>query len=110
MSCGCYNEGVFKSRAGIEFGQRHFVTDILHADDIAVFATMNSKNLNIPHDISDTARPPFGLVISAEKSEILTVDGTFVNVHVNGVDMDQAQQFNRLTLLCGREKEQLHRQ
>ncbi|KAL6730841.1 hypothetical protein Aduo_001773 [Ancylostoma duodenale] len=94
---------VFKKRAGVECGQQQFVTDLMYADDVAIFANDKAEATSILNDISVTAQP-YGLIINAEKTKVLTTDGAPVIVHLNEAELEQVQNFKYLESIVQEKK------
>ncbi|EYC40231.1 hypothetical protein Y032_0623g763 [Ancylostoma ceylanicum] len=86
---------VMKNRIGVEFGRGQFITDLMYADDLAIFANDEDEAISILHDISMISEA-YGLTINADKTTILTTDGTPVSVLLNGVELEQVQHFKYL--------------
>ncbi|EYC46121.1 hypothetical protein Y032_0407g912 [Ancylostoma ceylanicum] len=94
---------VMKNRIGVEFGRGQFVTDLMYADDIAIFANDEDEAMSFLHDISMISKA-YGLTINAEKTKVLTTDGTSVSVLLNGVELEQVQHFKYLGSIVQQKK------
>lgn len=64
-----------------EFDISVSVTDLMSADDSAIL-----------HDIAQTAKS-YGLEINMDKTKVLTTDGSRTTVHLEGVQIEQVQEF-----------------
>ncbi|EYB84735.1 hypothetical protein Y032_0311g2149 [Ancylostoma ceylanicum] len=94
---------VMKNRIGVEFGRGQFITDLMYADDIAIFANDEDEAMSILHDISMISKA-YGPTINAEKTKVLTTDGTLVSVLLNGVELEQVQHFKYLGSILQQKK------
>ncbi|MCP6711231.1 hypothetical protein NL489_28185, partial [Klebsiella pneumoniae] len=58
---------VFKDRHGVKFGDQHHITDLMFADDSAIFASDDANTTDILNHVTQAAKP-YGLQINAEKT------------------------------------------
>ena len=86
---------VFEDRRGVEVGEGQVLTDLMYADDSAVLANDDDEATAIINDIQNAARP-YGLIINAEKTEVLTSDGSPASVRLGDVELKQVSQFKYL--------------
>jgi hypothetical protein len=86
---------VFRDRHGVRFGNQHLITDLMFADDSAIFANDDAEATAILNDIARTAKP-YGLQINAEKTRVLTTDGSLTTVQLDGVQIEQVKEFKYL--------------
>ncbi|KAL0192339.1 hypothetical protein M9458_010635, partial [Cirrhinus mrigala] len=82
----------FDGRRGVQFADDQFVTDLMFADDSAIFAQDDAEATDILYDIACHARP-YGLKISAEKTKVMTTDGSPATVYLEDVQLEQVQKF-----------------
>ncbi|KAI2650200.1 putative 149 kDa protein [Labeo rohita] len=80
-----------------------FVTDLMFADDSAIFAQDDAGATDILYDIARHARP-YGLKISAEKTKVMTTDGSPAIVYLEDVHLEQVQKFKYLGSLIQEKK------
>ena len=59
---------VFANRRGVQFDVDQFITDLMFADDSAIFADSDADATDILHDIAQVAQS-YGLKINAEKTK-----------------------------------------
>ena len=64
----------FEGRRGVQYDKNNFITDLMFADDSAVFADTDVEATDCLNDIGDIAKS-YGLKINAEKTKVLTTDG-----------------------------------
>lgn len=86
---------VFEARAGVVFDATRFITDLMFADDSAFFADSDTEATEILGDIADAAAP-YGLKINADKTKVLTTDGSQTIVFLNGTQIEQVHEFKYL--------------
>ncbi|EYC37722.1 hypothetical protein Y032_0769g2196 [Ancylostoma ceylanicum] len=75
----------------------------MYADDIAVVANDEAEAASILDDISLTART-YGLIVKAERTKVLTTDGTPVVVRLNEAELEQVQNFEYLRSIAQEKK------
>lgn len=83
---------VFAGRQGVQFDSNDSVTDLMFAVDRAIFAKGDADATDILHDIAQTAKS-YGLEINVDKTKELTTDGSRTTVHLEGVQIEQVQEF-----------------
>ncbi|RXN17950.1 hypothetical protein ROHU_026500 [Labeo rohita] len=74
----------------VQFADDQFVTDLMFADDSAIFVQDDAEATDILYDIARHARP-YGLKISAEKTKVMTTDGSPATVYLEDVLLEQVQ-------------------
>jgi hypothetical protein len=94
---------VFEGRQGVKFGQDQFITDLMYADDSAIFAENETEATQILHDIKTIAHP-FGLKINTDKTKVLSSDGSPVIVQLDGVQLEQVNEFKYLGSIIQEQK------
>lgn len=75
---------VFAGRQGVQFNINDSVSDLMSADDSAIFAKGDADAADILHDMAQTAKS-YGLEINVDKTKVLTMDGSRTTVHLEGV-------------------------
>lgn len=75
----------------------------MFADDSAIFAEDDTEATHILYDIARHSKL-YGLKVNAEKTKVLTTDGSPTIVHLNGVQIKQVQQFQYLGSLVEEKK------
>ncbi|CAI5653223.1 unnamed protein product [Oreochromis niloticus] len=93
----------FEGRRGVQASTDRFIIDLVFAGDIGVFAGDDTKVTDILFDIAWHSKP-YGLKINAEKTKVLTTDGSPAIVHLDGVQIKQVQQFKYLGSLVEEKK------
>ncbi|RXN27750.1 hypothetical protein ROHU_019759 [Labeo rohita] len=93
----------FDGCRGVQFADDQFVTDLMFADDSAIFAHDDAEATDILYDIARHARP-YGLKISAEKTKVMTTDGSPAAVYLEDVQLEQVQKFKYLSSLIQEKK------
>jgi hypothetical protein len=93
----------FDGQRGVQFGQDQYVTDLMYADDSAVFAETETEASEILQRIK-TAAYPYGLKINADKTKAFTSDGSHVSIHLDGFQLEQVQQFKYLGCIIEQNK------
>ena len=86
---------VFTDRHGTLYDANQSITDLMYADDSAIFADEDHEASLILRDIQEAARP-FGLKINTDKTKVLTTDGSPGQVFLDGVQLEQVPQFKYL--------------
>ena len=86
---------VFNDKGGIQYGAEGFITDLMFADDSAIFAESDAEATNILHDIAIVAEP-YGLKINSDKTKVLTSDGSPAIVFLNNLQIEQVKEFKYL--------------
>lgn len=86
---------VFDKRPGVQFGQNQHITDLMFADDSAVFAETEGDASAILHDIKTTAYA-YGLKINGNKTKVITSDGSRISIDLDGTQIEQVEQFKYL--------------
>ena len=94
---------VFTNRCGVQFGENEFITDLMFADDSVVFADTEAEASAIIHDIKDAAYP-YGLTINADKTKVLTSNGSPVIINLDNVQLEQVQYFKYLGSIVEEQK------
>ena len=93
----------FKGKRGVQFGLNNFLTDLMFADDSAVFADANAKATNILYNIAHIAQS-YGLKINADKTKVINTDGSPANVYLEGIQIEQVKKFKYLGSLLQEKK------
>ena len=93
----------FKGRSGVQFGLNNFLTDLMFADDSAVFADADAGATNILYNIVHIAQS-YGLKINADKTKVITTDGSPANVYLDGIQIEQVEKFKYLGSLLQEKK------
>ena len=93
----------FQGRRGVQCGKSCFVTDLMFADDSAIFAGTDVEATDILCDISHIAQG-YGLKINADKTKVLVTDGSQATVHLEGVQIEQVREFKYLGALIAEKK------
>lgn len=94
---------VFNGRLGVQFDAEQYLTDLAFADDSAIFANDDAEATDILFQVARTALT-YGLRINAEKTKVLTTDGSVANVHLEGVQIEQFGEFKYLGSLIEQQK------
>lgn len=71
------------------------MTDLISADDSAIFAKGDADAADILHDTAQAAKS-YGMEINVDKTKVLTTDGSRTTVHLEGVQIEQVQEFKCL--------------
>ena len=82
----------FKSRRGVQFGLNNFLTDLMFADDSAVFANVDVEATSILCNIAHIAQS-YGLKINADKTKVITTNGSPAIIYLDGIQIEQVEQF-----------------
>uniref|UniRef100_A0A914XPG8 Reverse transcriptase domain-containing protein n=1 Tax=Plectus sambesii TaxID=2011161 RepID=A0A914XPG8_9BILA len=93
----------FANRHGVQYDVDQFITDLMFADDSAVFADTDAEATDTLYNIARIAQS-YGLKINAEKTKALTTDGLPTHVHLNGVQIEQVREFKYLGSLAQEKK------
>ena len=93
----------FKNKRGVQFGLNNFLTDLMFADDSAVFADADAKATNILYNITHIAQS-YGLKINADKTKVITTDGSSANIYLDGIQIEQVEKFKYLGSLLQEKK------
>uniref|UniRef100_A0A914W8L9 Reverse transcriptase domain-containing protein n=1 Tax=Plectus sambesii TaxID=2011161 RepID=A0A914W8L9_9BILA len=94
---------VFANRHGAQYDVNQFITDLMFADDGAVFADTDAEATDTLYNIARIAQS-YGLKINAEKTKALTTDGSPAHVHLNGGQIEQVREFKYLGSLVQEKK------
>uniref|UniRef100_A0A914XBV3 Reverse transcriptase domain-containing protein n=1 Tax=Plectus sambesii TaxID=2011161 RepID=A0A914XBV3_9BILA len=94
---------VFANRHSAQYNVNQFITDLMFADDSAVFANTDAEATDTLYNIAQIAQS-YGLKINAEKTKALTTDGLPAHVHLNGVQIEQVREFKYLGSLVQEKK------
>ena len=86
---------VFEKRHGVKYDVTNCLTDLMFADDSAVLTDTDNDATDILKDIAHTAQS-YGLQINAEKTKVITTDGSTANVFLNGTQIEQVKEFKYL--------------
>ena len=73
-----------KGRRGVQFGLNNFLTDLMFSNDSAVFADADAEATNILYNITHISQS-YGLKINADKTKVITTDGSPENVYLEGI-------------------------
>ncbi|RXN27394.1 hypothetical protein ROHU_020086 [Labeo rohita] len=92
----------FKIKTGVRQDDQ-FVTDLMFADDSAIFVQDDAEAADILYDIARHARP-YGLKISAKKTKVMTTDGSSATVYLEDVQLEQVQKLKYLGSLIQEKK------
>ncbi len=82
----------FQNRRGVQCDKDHFLTDLMFADDIVILVNDNAEATCILCDIACIAQS-YGLKINADKTKVLSTDGSLAIIHLDGDQIEQVQQF-----------------
>ena len=93
----------FKDKRGVQFGLNNFLTDLMFADDSAVFANADEEATNILYNIAHIAQS-YGLNINADKTKVITTDGSPANVYLEGIQIEQVENIKYLGSLLQENK------
>lgn len=93
----------FEGRRGVQASTDRFITDLMFADDSAIFAEDDTETTHVLYDITRHSKL-YGLKVNAEKTKVLTTDGSPTIVHLDGVQIKQVQQFQYLGSLIEEKK------
>ncbi|KAK6056685.1 hypothetical protein COOONC_05807 [Cooperia oncophora] len=85
----------FNGRQGVQYGEGGFLTDLMFADDSAIFAETDEEATNIMCSLSEIAQS-YGLKINAEKTKVMTSDGSPASVRLGSVALEQVSNFKYL--------------
>ena len=92
-----------RNRRGVQYAEDHSLTDLMFADDSAIFTDNAAEATDILYDIARIAQQ-YGLKINVDKTKVLTTDGSPATVHFEGVQIDQVQDFKYLGSLVQEKK------
>jgi hypothetical protein len=81
----------------------NFLTDLMFADDSAIFADTDAEATDILYHIASIAQS-YGLRINIDKTKVMTTDGSQANVHLDEVQIEQVQEFKYLGSLVQEKK------
>ena len=73
------------------------------ADDSAVFADADAEATNILYNITHIAQS-YDLKINADKTKVITTDGSLANVYLEGIQIKQVEKFKYLGSLLQEKK------
>ena len=85
----------FRDRKGVQYDKNGFITDLMFADDSAIFTNSDTEATNTLRDIAHIAQG-YGLTINAEKTKVLVTDGTLATVDLEGIQIEQVREFKYL--------------
>uniref|UniRef100_A0A8C9WF11 Reverse transcriptase domain-containing protein n=1 Tax=Scleropages formosus TaxID=113540 RepID=A0A8C9WF11_SCLFO len=80
----------FEGRCGVQYDVNNFLTDLMLATDILCQIACTTQS--------------YGLRINADKTKVMTTDGSQANVHLNGIQIEQVQEFKYLGSLVQEKK------
>ena len=89
----------FKGKRGVQFGLNNFLTDLMFADDSAVFADADAEATNILYNIAHITQS-YSLKINADKTKVMTTDGSPANVYLEGIQIEQVEKIKYLGSHC----------
>ena len=75
----------------------------MFADDSAVFADADAEATSILCNIAHIAQS-YGLKINADKTKVITTDGSPANVYLEGIQIEQVEKFKYLGSLLQEKK------
>ena len=93
----------FKGKRGVQFGLNNFLTDLMFADDSAVFADVDAGATNILYNIAHIVQS-YSLKINADKTKVITTDGSPANVYLEGIQIKQVEKIKYLGSLLQEKK------
>jgi CRISPR/Cas system CSM-associated protein Csm2 small subunit len=93
----------FENRRGVQYDVNNFLTDLMFADDSAIFADTDAEATDILYHIARIAQS-YGLRINADKTKVMTTDGSQAIVHLDGVQIEHVQEFKYLGSLVQEKK------
>uniref|UniRef100_A0A914X7K8 Reverse transcriptase domain-containing protein n=1 Tax=Plectus sambesii TaxID=2011161 RepID=A0A914X7K8_9BILA len=93
----------FEDRHGVQYDVNNFLTNLIFADDSAIFTNTDTEATDIFYHIAHIAQS-YGLRINADKTKVMMMDGSQANIHLNGVQIEQVQEFKYLGLLVQEKK------
>ena len=79
------------------------MTDNMFADDSAIFADNDTEATDALYDIARRAKS-YGLIINADKTKVLTSDGSLANIQLDGVQIKQVTELQYLGSLVHEKK------
>ncbi|RXM33269.1 LINE-1 retrotransposable element ORF2 protein [Acipenser ruthenus] len=85
----------FEGRRGVQCDENTYVTVLMFADDSAIFTDTDAEATDILYSIVRVAEP-YGIKINADKTTVLTTDESPANVHLDGAQIEQVQEFKYL--------------
>lgn len=94
---------VFSQWCDVQFGVDGYVTNLMFANDSAIFADTDAEATNCLYDIACIAES-YGLKINANKTKVLTSDGSLASVQLNGAQIEQVREFKYLGSLVQEKK------
>ena len=80
----------FKGKRGVQFGLNNFLTDLIFANDSAVFVDADAEATGILCNILHIAQS-YGLKIIADKTKVITTDGSPATVYLDGIQIEQVE-------------------
>ena len=86
---------VFQNKRGVQYSKNGFVTDLMFADDSAIFTSTDEEATNTLSDIARIAQG-YGLKINSDKTKVLATDGSQATVHLEGTQIEQVREFRYL--------------
>ncbi|VDO87171.1 unnamed protein product [Heligmosomoides polygyrus] len=86
---------VCSGRQGVQIGDNQFVTDLMFADDSAIFADSDAEANDILREIAAIALP-YGLTKNAEKTTALTTDRPPCTLFLDNSQIEQVAEFKYL--------------
>ncbi|VDP24430.1 unnamed protein product [Heligmosomoides polygyrus] len=94
---------VFSGQQAVQIGEDQFVTDLMFADDSAVFADSDAEANKILQEIAAIALS-YGLTMNAEKTKTLTTNGSPCTLCLNNSQIEQVEEFKYLGSLVQQNK------
>ncbi|EYC02030.1 hypothetical protein Y032_0102g3441 [Ancylostoma ceylanicum] len=94
---------VFDDRSGVQYGDNQSLSDLMFADDSTIFADTDTKATDIISSIAEVAES-YGLRINGDKTKIMTTNGSEAKVYLEGVQLEQVQEFKYLGSLLEEKK------
>ncbi|VDO18840.1 unnamed protein product [Heligmosomoides polygyrus] len=94
---------VFSGRQGVQIGDNQFVTDLMFADDSAIFANTDAEANDILRIIAAIALP-YRLTVNAEKAKALTTDGSPCTLYLHNSQIEQVAEFKHLGSIAQQNK------
>ncbi|MBN3281200.1 RTJK polymerase, partial [Polyodon spathula] len=82
----------FEGRRGVQCDENTYMTDLMFADNSAIFADTDAEATDILYSIAEQ----YGLKINADKTKVLTTDGSPANIHLDGAQIKQVQELQYL--------------
>uniref|UniRef100_A0A8C9V5H6 Reverse transcriptase domain-containing protein n=1 Tax=Scleropages formosus TaxID=113540 RepID=A0A8C9V5H6_SCLFO len=81
----------FEGRCGVQYDVNNFLTDLMFADNSAIFADTDAEATDILRQI-------------VHKTKVMTTDGSEANIHLDGIQIEQVQEFKCLGSLVQEKK------